>query len=298
MPIACSSTPGTGKHAGHRARGDDDRVVVDRAVGGRRPGRTRHRAVARGRSRVAARDDARAPQVPAQRHRGVPRLDRTGRDLGQERLVGHVRRAGRRARPPPRRGAAASRASRRCRSRRSRRRRSRSCACPPPRCAFMSYRHRRAAERDNSGVVLSWVSGSRSAAAASTRSVLVGRRRASPVRRSIRRTSLNAGTGLQARTEAGMDRGGRHERHHRTGRRGHVGRPGPARRTARRQRERAGAAEGGARPRAGRRSRSSRARTSPRATDPTSRPATTSTPGAGTARRANEHTRVTLHGQS
>ena len=40
--------------------------------------------------------------------------------------------------------------------------------------------------------------------------------------------------------------------------------------------------------------RSSRARTSPRATDPTSRPATTSTPEAGTARRATDTGSVTI----
>ena len=36
-------------------------------------------------------DQARAVQVAAVRDRGVPRLDRARDDLGQERLVGHVR---------------------------------------------------------------------------------------------------------------------------------------------------------------------------------------------------------------
>ena len=90
IPIACSATPGIGQLAGHRAGGDDDDVVAERELRalGRLHGGRPVRVVDRG---DRARDEPGPAQVPAQRHRGVPRFDRAGQHLGKKRLIRHVR---------------------------------------------------------------------------------------------------------------------------------------------------------------------------------------------------------------
>lgn len=88
-PDALGAQAGDGERARHGTGGHDQRVVADRArppVGGAHRGRAA-RVVDR---RDVPGDDPRAPQVRPERDRDVPGLDRAGRHLWQERLVGHV----------------------------------------------------------------------------------------------------------------------------------------------------------------------------------------------------------------
>ena len=128
-PIADLGQPGDRQRPRHRARGEDEHVVADLLL--RRPSAVRTCAVrAAWSTEVTAAVTIRQPrQHLAQRDHDVPRLERAGGRLGQERLVGHVGARvddGDRA-PPPR--AAASAAAARCTCRRSRRRRP-GCAVP------------------------------------------------------------------------------------------------------------------------------------------------------------------------
>jgi hypothetical protein len=81
---------GDGEEPGHGARGHDDLVVGHRdllAVRTVHP----HQPLGVVDAGDVPGDDVAAAQVAAQRDDDVPGLDRPSRDLGQKRLVGHVR---------------------------------------------------------------------------------------------------------------------------------------------------------------------------------------------------------------